>query len=574
MKRILLFLLIFCFSFSAVAELSEKDAENYRLIFKYQEKENWQTADKAITRLKDKSLMGHVLAQRYFSKTWRTKAKEIEAWFKKYEDHPEAVKMYALGQKKKANLPPKKPKPIYGGRSGTCSVVYRSEPIDAITGLSFPYLSGEQRKKAVRMMRQIVRYLQAGRTLNAKQLIEGKDAKILFNSTDHDGARIALAFSYFLDGRDDLVIQTIDKPVKRSGRVFPLGHWTLGLSYWRMNDVEKAAYHFDKVALHEKSNPLLKSAGAYWASRANLKLGNFAVVNTYLETAAENPRTFYGLLATRALGRDLNHTWDKPVLPEDEITEEFSHPAFERVLALKQIGQESLARQELSNLFLKADRQTQALLSVVAEKNGLASDLSRVSGEIKEDTSLGRYPAPEWKPDNGWIVDKALVFAFVKQESCFNAGAKSKVGAVGLMQLMPASARHLTKIRKIKWEKERLQEPEYNLALGQEYLLFLMNDKNIQHNLLFTAAAYNSGPGNLIKLKKRKTFSEDPLLFMESIPFRETRTFVERIMANYWIYRNLMKQDLFSMDALIEGKWPVYIPQDEGTNPKPNPKNQ
>ena len=57
---------------------------------------------------------------------------------------------------------------------------------------------------------------------------------------------------------------------------------------------------------------------------------------------------------------------------------------------------------------------------------------------------------------------------------------------------------------------------------------------------------------------------------MESIPFRETRTFVERIMANYWIYRNLMKQDLFSMDALIEGKWPVYIPQDETNKSEQN----
>ena len=89
-----------------------------------------------------------------------------------------------------------------------------------------------------------------------------------------------------------------------------------------------------------------------------------------------------------------------------------------------------------------------------------------------------------------------------------------------------------------------------------------MDDKQIQGNLLFTAVAYNSGPGNLYKLKKRMKYNEDPLLFIESIPFRETRGFVERIMANYWIYRTLMNQDVLSLDSLIEGCWPVYVGQD------------
>ena len=91
------------------------------------------------------------------------------------------------------------------------------------------------------------------------------------------------------------------------------------MSAWRTGDIQTAAYHFDKVAHHPKAYPLLKSAGAFWASRSNLKLGNFAVVNSYLEMAAQHSRTFYGIMATRALGRDLNHTWEKPVSSEDEI---------------------------------------------------------------------------------------------------------------------------------------------------------------------------------------------------------------------------------------------------------------
>ena len=566
MKHFFLFLWVF-FVFSigsvfAVEVLSASDENLYKKIFATQEKEDWSTADKYIPQLKDKSLMGYVLSQRYFSRTWRTKAKEIENWLNKYSDHPQAVRIYALGQKKKAKLPKRQPKPLYGSRAGTCSFIYRAEPIDSIEELSFSYLSLERRKKAKKIMNQIVRYIKTGRTLNARQLIDGKDAKVLFNQKDHDAARIALAFSYFLDGMDDKVFQTAQKAVERSGDKLPLGHWTLGLSAWRMGKIKTAAYHFDKVVNNSKSYPLLKSAAAFWASRANLKLGNFKVVNSYLEIASESSRTFYGIMAARALGQDLNLAWAKPVLPQDDVTEAFSHPTFERVLALKQIGLEKESREELAALFLKADMDTRALLVAVAQKNGIATDLIRIAGDLEADEKAPRYPAPDWEPQNGWSVDKALVFAFVKQESCFNEKAKSSVGALGLMQLMPDSARQTAKRLKMDWDKKRLTEPEYNLALGQNYIQWLMDDKQIQGNLLFTAVAYNSGPGNLYKLKKRMKYNEDPLLFIESIPFRETRGFVERIMANYWIYRTLMNQDVLSLDSLIEGCWPIYVGQD------------
>ena len=546
---------------TSVSVLSPQDKNLYLEIFEKQEKEDWKAADKLIKKLKDTRLMGYVLADRYFSKTWVTKASEIEAWFKKYSDHPQALRMYALGEKKKARLSQKKPVPVYGNRSGTCTYVHRPEPIDGLIGLSFSYLSADRRKQAKKIMSQIVRYLKAGRTLNARQLIDGPDAKVLFGQKDHDAARIALAFSYFLDGMDDRVVQTAQKAVERSGDQLPLGHWTLGLSYWRQGDISKAAYHFDKVAHHKKAYPLLKSAGAYWASRANLKMGNFPKVNAYLEIAAEDPRNFYGILATHSLGRDLNHTWEKPSLPSDDVTESFSHPTWERVIALKEVGREKEAGQELSALFLKADKDTQALLSVVAEKNGLANDLSLISGRLDSDEQ--RYPAPNWTPSTGWQVDKALVFAFIKQESCFNQNAQSSVGALGVMQLMPDNARYMAQCLKMDWDKKKLTDPEYNMALGQNYLQSLMKDKKIGNNLLFVAVAYNSGPGSLYRLKQKMKYNDDPLLFIESIPFRETRGFVERIMANYWIYRTLMNQPVLSMDNLIEGRWPEYVAWDD-----------
>ena len=112
----------------------------------------------------------------------------------------------------------------------------------------------------------------------------------------------------------------------------------------------------------------------------------------------------------------------------------------------------------------------------------------------------------------------------------------------------------------IKFNISKMENESYNLALGQNYLLYLMELPAINYNLIFTAVAYNAGPGNLIKWKKQMLYDEDPLLFIESIPSRETRGFVERIMVNFWIYSSLTKSSFESIEAVIQGKWPIYQP--------------
>ena len=183
-------------------------------------------------------------------------------------------------------------------------------------------------------------------------------------------------------------------------------------------------------------------------------------------------------------------------------------------------------------------------------------DLQAVVGTTTD--GMTRYPAPNWTPKDGWKVDKALVYAFVRQESCFNQRAESSVGAVGLMQIMPNTGRELAKLLSYPWQKKLLKEPEYNLSLGQNYLLRLMALPAVGNNLMFLAVAYNAGPGNLIKWKKKMKYQDDPLLFLESIPSKETRSFTERIIVNYWIYRSLMGQPLPSLDTTATGGWPAY----------------
>ena len=83
--------------------------------------------------------------------------------------------------------------------------------------------------------------------------------------------------------------------------------------------------------------------------------------------------------------------------------------------------------------------------------------------------------------------------------------------------------------------------------------------------LFLMAAAWNGGPGNLNKWRKKTDDLNDPLFFIESIPSRETRNFIEKVLSNLWVYRNRLGQSAPSLDAIAEGRWPVYTPLGQDT---------
>jgi soluble lytic murein transglycosylase-like protein len=103
------------------------------------------------------------------------------------------------------------------------------------------------------------------------------------------------------------------------------------------------------------------------------------------------------------------------------------------------------------------------------------------------------------------------------------------------------------------------------MALGQKYLAHLLDDDSVRGNLFMLAAAYNAGPGTLRRWLKTVKFDDDPLLFIESIPSGETRIFIERVVANFWIYRERLGQDSPSLDAVAVGLWPYYVALDGAT---------
>jgi soluble lytic murein transglycosylase-like protein len=170
------------------------------------------------------------------------------------------------------------------------------------------------------------------------------------------------------------------------------------------------------------------------------------------------------------------------------------------------------------------------------------------------------YPAPQLTPSSGELVDRELVLALVRQESGFNPQARSPAGARGLMQIMPDTAAFIARDGKLSADtRNRLYEPEVNLMLGQRYIDILMRDNAVGGDLFRMVVAWNAGPGNLGKWMKSVKHQDDPLLFIESVPAPETRNFVERVLTNYWVYRQRFNQPVNSLDSVASGKWPVYV---------------
>ena len=553
----LTFILLFC-CWACISKasysLSKTDVSLYNKILNEQSQGHYATAKKLQQKLHDSSLLGYVLFQRYFSKNYPTQKQEISTWMKKYSDLPIATDMYALGvQKKVKNL--QQPISLFGKKTGACTHPMRTEPIDLISNLSFAYLSGSSKKNATKIMQRIVKYLKQGHTLNARNLLNKKSTLQLFSQSDIDKTRTALAFNYFLDGEDKLALENAEKALKKSKADVPLALWVKGLVLWRERLFSESAQVFSELATLT-SHTAIKARASFWAARAYLRSEQFAQVIPALQLAAEQPRNFYGFLAMRALGLDINHVWASPIHPQDEMTTKFSHPALNRFYALNQLGKKEWAEQELSKLYLESDDDTKKILTLISEENGFTDSLQGLTGTLQGENT--RYPMPNWCPMNDWQLDKALVFAFVRQESCFNHRAESKVGALGLMQIMPDTGKALAETLSCPFTKQKLKDPEYNLALGQTYLKQLLESQNIQNNLLLASVAYNAGPGNLMKWEKKMSYDNDPLLFLESIPSKETRSFTERVLMNYWVYRGLTNQSLASLDQMVYGQWPIY----------------
>ncbi|MCC7046264.1 MAG: transglycosylase SLT domain-containing protein [Alphaproteobacteria bacterium] len=502
--------------------LSDSDAATYRTIFRLQDHGNWIEADRNITRLKDRRLLGHVLAQRYLAPNYRSRFDELSAWLDRYADHPQAGRLFGLAMQRMP-MGAKPPQAPIGAPAG-------SGPADTALAPA-----------------------EDDNTEFADQPAPGLD---LVELADSD-----------LGGDED-VAQSTPAPAAKPASSGAGRAWAGGLAAWRSQRFTEAAKLFEQVGGAASVNPWVKAAGYYWAARA-YHAGKQPQRHTeMLQQAAQHPRTFYGILARHVLGWDYGLNFQTLKLAAGDIDALAQQPRIQRAIALSQVWQFDRADHELRVAAANGGAGPSLTLVALAERIGtpassldLAQRLMREEG-VAVDTAL--YPVMPWSAgaasENG--IDAALVHALVRQESGFRPRAKSHAGARGLMQLMPATGKYMARETNTPLNShERLFDPPTNLMLGQAYVGHLLRDEAIGSNLFKMTAAYNGGPGNLRKWERRSDHRDDPLLFIESIPSRETRVFIERVLANMWIYRIRFNQSIPSLDALAAGEWPGYDPQ-------------
>lgn len=353
-----------------------------------------------------------------------------------------------------------------------------------------------------------------------------------------------------------------------------------GLADWQHGDWEQALGKFTQLTTAPSVPPSLVAAGAYWASRAALRAGHPEQSSILLHQAADHPSTFYGVLARRALGLSMRVRWESDGLNAAEVASLAQIPGGKRALALVQVGHPELAEPELRGIFgsAKPDQRVAILrLTAVAGLTVLGERMDHAVADADGDTVAAvfdawHYPVPPYAPTGGWKIDRALVYAFMRQESSFNPKATSEAGARGLMQMMPATAAALTGdssfLKKKGKARKSLNTPAVSLNLGQLYLARLFSQPDIAGSLIQAAVAYQAGPGNLAHWRSQMSAAaiNDPLLFLESLPSHASRQYAKRVIVNLWIYRSRLGESTETLDAVIEGGWPRYAQLDPQAN--------
>ncbi|AGH50918.1 lytic transglycosylase subunit [Sphingomonas sp. MM-1] len=368
-----------------------------------------------------------------------------------------------------------------------------------------------------------------------------------------------VAWAYFLVG-DDAAARRVATPARAGTGDWTIeADWVSGLAAWRQRDCAAAADAFGAVASRSR-DPEMTAAGLFWAARADMACGKPERVQARLRSAARLGETFYGLLADAALGRALPTPDAGPGFIQADWTTISQRNNARIAAALAEIGETGQADTVLRHQARIGDSQDHEALMHLAARLNLPSTQIWLAqnGPIGARLSTSaRYPAPGgWTPQGGWRVDKSLIFAHALQESQFRADAVSPAGARGLMQVMPGTA---AQIARRKGEPlGSLNDPRTNIEYGQFYLEELRDFSSTGGLLPKVIAAYNAGPGSVQKWNDRRRDNGDPLLFIESIPYRETRAYVAIVLRNYWMYQRQEGEQSASLKAMAQGMWPRF----------------
>ncbi|HNY24919.1 MAG TPA: lytic transglycosylase domain-containing protein, partial [Alphaproteobacteria bacterium] len=504
--------------------LTPEDAQTYKEIFDLQSREKIDAAMKLEKKITDPLLMNEVLYQRYTSKTYHTRGKEISDWMYKYYNMPGSDRMYNLAHiKKTAVRPPRLPKMIEGKSNETA--------------MSENWTQKKYHGDTATRITRFKRSIRSGSTKNAKNILEDNLFKRRLTESDYGRLAGRLSFVYYTNGEFELAKKW---GFVASDEKSEYGLWTMGLLYFKEEKYAESEKYFSEILKLSQINNARKTEAAFWAGRAAEANDDRSSAKTYWKIAAEHPMSFYGALSATMMGDLPSYEFFEQDSTDEDIEELKNSNYGKEALALIQIGQNDRAEQYMKLLITaKASDKTLHAVNSVSTAYALPRTSMQVADVIKDRGILeidqdiiysAQYPLPDWEPMGGWSIDRALLFAITRQESGFKTGAKSTAGAKGLMQLMPGTARLVARQNKIKMSQLDMSNPEHNMFLGQQHIVDLLAHPSIKNNIIKMLIAYNAGMGMMIRFQ-RNFDTSDPLLYIESFPAYETRCYIKRVMS-------------------------------------------
>jgi soluble lytic murein transglycosylase len=350
----------------------------------------------------------------------------------------------------------------------------------------------------------------------------------------------------------ELAYKISSKHSMSEGPEFAEAEWMSGwiaLSF--LNDPVLAIDHFNSF-YKNVGYPISLSRGAYWLGRSYEKLGDKDTAAKWYKEASTFMTTYYGQLAHLKINPDIQFQLAEQSIPDDKYKKAFYKKELVKVVnLLDELNKDKYTKHILRHLANdQINGGSEILAAELATNIGrydFAIQLSKFASYEKRFHNDFNYPVISTpKYINGRkIPEPALILSIIRQESEFDMSANSHAGAKGLMQLMPYTAKVVSKQAKLPYAKSRLTtDPEYNINLGSHYIAGLILEYDGAYP--FAIAAYNAGPKRVRywkKINKNPQKNEiDYVDWIELIKFKETRNYVQRVLENYNVYRYIVEK--------------------------------
>ena len=364
--------------------------------------------------------------------------------------------------------------------------------------------------------------------------------------------RFILARSLIYKKRYETAYKLTSNHALSEGPEFAEAEWMSGwiaLSF--LNDPLLAKNHFIKF-YNNVGYPISLSRGAYWLGRTFEKLKNYDESNKWYLEGSKYLTTYYGQLSHMKVKPNESYQLDTLMeLDKSYIQEFYNKKLVAIVYLLHELKKSKYTKHILRYLANEdIDKGSEILAAKLAtdiSRFDFAIQVSKIASYQKRFHNKYNYPiiSTPSKVGNRKIPESALILSIIRQESEFDISANSRVGAQGLMQLMPYTAKTVSKQAKLGYSKSKLtKSPEYNINLGSFYIAGLILEYDGSYP--FAIAAYNAGPKRVKywkKLNKNPQKNQiDYVDWIELIKFKETRNYVQRVLENFNVYRYILSQ--------------------------------